>query len=149
MKRLSYLILSILMLAFSSCTHNDGDIGILFGTWKVTSVTINDRPMDSYSGGMFFAFQNDVVGVKNLIESYPNVPDWNYGRYYYADAEYNGVMCSHLVIDFTEIINFVPEGVPMDKGRNVVYVRESSSSSMVWEMRRNSSTYIFSLQKWN
>ena len=42
MKRaLHILIIMLSMAALSSCTHNNGDIGPYFGTWKMLSIEVD------------------------------------------------------------------------------------------------------------
>ncbi len=56
-------ILPLLMLAcfLVSCTHNNGDIGSLFGTWKLTAILIDGQLAEDYSGNCFWSFQNDII----------------------------------------------------------------------------------------
>jgi len=58
-------ILILLLLAFSSCTHNNGDIGIWFGTWHVESITTDGTPAN-VDGDYFFQFQNKVLRVSKV-----------------------------------------------------------------------------------
>ena len=53
MKTLRHTLIALLTLVgLSGCTHNDGDIGIWFGTWMVEDITGGaadfelDHPMD-------------------------------------------------------------------------------------------------------
>lgn len=87
-----------MLLTLASCTHNNGDIGPLFGQWKVTSIDIDEKPMEDYKGNLFFSFQNDVVLVYgtygqwiqtgNSIDfifsmepiGYPNIPGFKFGH---------------------------------------------------------------------
>lgn len=42
MKTLSRIILIITaLISLNACTHNNGDIGHLFGTWRLNTITIN------------------------------------------------------------------------------------------------------------
>lgn len=58
---MKYINILLLILLFSSCTKNDGDIGDLFGKWIVTKYesTLNDGDMTN----MFFSFQSSVISV--------------------------------------------------------------------------------------
>ncbi len=67
MKRISYIIITLLALvSFASCTHNNGDIGPYFGTWKVTEITINSVPESDYQGNLFWSFQTTVIGMTTV-----------------------------------------------------------------------------------
>lgn len=52
-------------LMLSSCTHNNGDIGIWFGTWHVEKITHadSDEPVASYHGTHFMQFQSSVIRI--------------------------------------------------------------------------------------
>lgn len=63
----SLLIAAIAFLA-GGCTRNNGDIGPIFGKWKVESIEtegIGDAP--EYEGNIFLAFQNSVVMVQTVL----------------------------------------------------------------------------------
>lgn len=67
MKTIRYIIFSILaIMGISSCTHNNGDIGSWFGTWKVTEITINGTPDADYEGNLFWSFQTSVIGMTTV-----------------------------------------------------------------------------------
>lgn len=61
MKTLRLLILPMLILAglLQGCTHNNGDIGPLFGNWKLTEAS--GLPQGAAPKGIFWAFQSSVV----------------------------------------------------------------------------------------
>lgn len=56
------------MVAMSSCTHNNGDIGPYFGTWKMLSVEIDGEVDAGYAGNVFWKFQNQVVCMVRVNE---------------------------------------------------------------------------------
>ena len=53
--------MTLLAAATLSCTHNNGDIGVWFGLWKVTSVEVDGSADRKYKGNMYFSFQNTPV----------------------------------------------------------------------------------------
>ena len=71
MKRTSRTIVlaCCLATAFSlilpACTHNNGDIGVWFGTWHVNAIThaASGEPVATYRGAHFMQFQNNVIRV--------------------------------------------------------------------------------------
>ena len=71
MKRTShihrYLVCLVIMLPFifGACTHNNGDIGIWFGTWHVEKITYvaSGEPVASYHGTHFMQFQSSVIRI--------------------------------------------------------------------------------------
>lgn len=67
MNRLFYIVISLIIAAcFQACTHNNGDIGPFFGTWKVTEITIDSHSDESYKGNMFWAFQTSVINMRTV-----------------------------------------------------------------------------------
>ena len=69
MKIVRNLVLLILgALSVSSCTHNNGDIGDLFGIWVLKSVSIDglDIKFISDDQNVTWAFQNNIVSVTLL-----------------------------------------------------------------------------------
>ncbi len=63
----SLLIVAIALIT-TGCTRNDGDIGPIFGKWKIESIEavgVSDIP--EYEGNIFLAFQNSVVMVQTVL----------------------------------------------------------------------------------
>ena len=59
-------VVAVVMLG--SCTHNNGDIGDWFGTWRVTSIEVDNQPVENYGGGLFWMFQNDLICLSYTTE---------------------------------------------------------------------------------
>lgn len=79
MKKLQYLLLTILAtLTFVSCTHNDGDIGIWFGTWQVENITCDDgtQPSIKLDGTLFFQFQSDIATIRQVTTMHDELVDY-------------------------------------------------------------------------
>lgn len=57
---LTILQLSIILIA-TGCTHNNGDIGPLFGKWKLSEIAIDNKAYTEYSGNIFWSFQSSVI----------------------------------------------------------------------------------------
>lgn len=67
MKLLRLALLAFLLLPFGSCTHNDGDIGMLFGSWHLTEMTVDGERVADYDGDVFWMFQNSVVCMRQVL----------------------------------------------------------------------------------
>lgn len=95
----------LLFLAFSgfACTRNNGDIGYLFGTWKLTEIKIDGDIDQSYNGNIFFAFQNNAVAINQ--QNAPHDDYWAYGVYSHdGDAmsfTYNSIYTTPSILQFT------------------------------------------------
>lgn len=65
-------LLASLWLILAGCTHNDGDIGPLFGSWSLRAIDIDGKPdPDFVEDATFFAFQSDVIEV-SFIDMHHN-----------------------------------------------------------------------------
>lgn len=59
-------LLGLLLTLLPGCTHNNGDIGPLFGRWKVESIESSDMELPPYGGNMFWSFQNTTVCMQTM-----------------------------------------------------------------------------------
>lgn len=64
------------MAVVASCTHNNGDIGDWFGTWKLREITINSTPDATYAGNMFWKFQSATIQIVELDEYHGRADSW-------------------------------------------------------------------------
>ncbi len=64
--RYTLLIILLIVITTLSCTHNNGDIGELFGSWYLESIEIDGVDSSSYEGDIFFAFQNSVTTMTQV-----------------------------------------------------------------------------------
>lgn len=66
MKNIALNILLLLpLLSFcSGCTHNNGDIGPLFGSWVLDEMTVDGKVQDLGDDNTFIQFQGKVVMTK-------------------------------------------------------------------------------------
>ncbi len=102
MKKLSHLILIIaLCISFNACTHNNGYIGDLFGTWKLQSITIDGENDSTYQNNVFWKFQASVMCmIRANDETHNRNEGW--GSWEYANDE------TQLIINFTHTDNGNP-----------------------------------------
>lgn len=66
MTRFAYLI--IISLLCLGCTHNNGDIGPLFGTWVLDGMTVDGDKQDIGPDDTFMQFQGKIVMTKLIDE---------------------------------------------------------------------------------
>lgn len=129
----------------SACTHNNGDIGDLFGTWHAESITVDGTPLAQYNDSMFWKFQNDLVCI--------NIP-YGYHEAHKSWARYirQGDV---LTIDFGYTAdadvqdggynNFTPPSVTnLVNGANEMHIVTLTSRSMVLTL--GDYTYTFTKQ---
>jgi hypothetical protein len=55
--------IALILLALPSCTHNNGDIGNFFGSWKLVSIQSSDLQPVEYQGDIFWDFQNSTISM--------------------------------------------------------------------------------------
>lgn len=80
MKRIHIIIIALVGLLAAACTHNNGDIGPLFGKWKVTAIEADGFQAPEYSGNVFLNFQSHTVEVSEIVpdhESYDAYGTWS------------------------------------------------------------------------
>lgn len=94
---LTALLLSVLS---ASYTHNNGDIGKIFGKWKLTYIEATDTEKPETGGTMFWSFQSSTVFVQINDGSHDEIG--SYGNFRLADET--------LFLDFadTDYPNLIP-----------------------------------------
>lgn len=55
-----------LALALAGCTHNNGDIGDLFGTWKLEKMMIDGDIDTDYDGDIVWKFQSSIIEMQQV-----------------------------------------------------------------------------------
>lgn len=63
--KLKLLLISLLTI-LPGCTTNNGDIGPLFGQWKLTEILIDGEPEPGYNGDIFWQFQSHVISMRRI-----------------------------------------------------------------------------------
>ncbi len=69
-----------LALAATACTHNNGDIGELFGTWQITGCRIADMDM-RLPGNEYISFQGTVINFRHVDEVNKTFTDHAWGNW--------------------------------------------------------------------
>lgn len=65
------IIIAVCTLLLSACTQNNGDIGPLFGFWRLTELTSNGEPVEGFtSGDEVWSFQNNIIFILSLGEAH-------------------------------------------------------------------------------
>lgn len=102
MKTLSRIIaLIILTFSFNACTHNNGNIGELFGTWKLQSISIDGETDTSYICNVLWKFQSSVMCmVRANDDTHNKFESW--GTWSYANDD------TQLELNFTHTDNDNP-----------------------------------------
>ncbi len=85
MKNIIVLFILWMTILLPACTHNDGDIGPLFGQWKLVSIEKSGQK-DTYDN-LFLSFQSSVLEFKTV--TYPHSYLCSYGEYEHIDNYLN------------------------------------------------------------
>ena len=97
-----FIVLLIIALTFNACTHNNGDIGELFGTWKLQSITIEGEIDSSYDNNVLWKFQSSIMSMIRANDSTHNrLETW--GTWSYANDD------TQLELNFTHTDNDNPK----------------------------------------
>ena len=72
-----YIIFIIALISLTGCLHNDGDIGPLFGRWKLKSYTVDNQTVSCDS--VFISFQGNVTDIRKVLPEFQFIQ--NYGLY--------------------------------------------------------------------
>lgn len=100
MKRITY-ILFILAAVLASACQNNGNIGDLFGSWRVDSYTIDGQLQEGMPTQTVFSFQSSVISVVLLTDEYGGTYK-RFGTWSETDSEF--------VFDFTHHDNANAQG---------------------------------------
>ncbi len=75
MKPFSIFVI-LLTSILAGCTHNDGDIGPLFGSWQLESIEVDGTVDSSYPGNVFWGFQSSIIRMAVVNEHHEHVDYW-------------------------------------------------------------------------
>ena len=65
MKKLIYIALTIITVTLTSCMQNGGNIGYLYGQWRLEEVKHDN--VTTACDTVFFSFQSDVFQIRKII----------------------------------------------------------------------------------
>lgn len=139
-KILYTIFVAVIAVLLSGCTRNNGDIGELFGQWKVTSITADGKDVYDCNGVMYFKFQSSVYCQK-IVNEVTHWDDCVYAKWKY---EGNGIL-----IDFTGT-GYKPFSCSgMGEGQNYIEIESQSDDSMTMSyISLEEVKYIYTLKKW-
>lgn len=79
MKTIRIFLISLVAILATGCTHNNGDIGFLFGQWIMTDITADGiRPADIVPTDWNWRFQNGILEVSHVDQvSHESADYWS------------------------------------------------------------------------
>lgn len=112
------LIIAAAVIITISCTRNDGNIGSLFGAWRLESVTI-DGVSTNIPAPQTWAFQNDIICISvadDMHTATPHYGTWQHDpgktltlRFDHSDATSDASATGRY--DFPSGIGIPPHGI--------------------------------------
>lgn len=148
-KKISISILCIsLMIFFSACTRNNGDIGPLFGNWRVETLSADGEDMPLYEGDVLlytWSFQSHIIVINSILPH--DDADAVRGTWSITDKE--------LLLDFdhTDIdgsLNYTPPpALHLDGGavNRLAILKYTSSELMLERSGVDGIKYVYHLKK--
>ncbi|MBD5351691.1 MAG: lipocalin family protein [Bacteroides sp.] len=146
MRRFILLIVAALaLMAATSCSHNNGNIGFWFGTWQCDEIAIDGVKMDGYERNMFFKFQTSVC---DIVTTYPHEEY----RQHFADFKKQGDNTIILDFSYTADGDFAYDFNPpvesmLKKGENILHYHKKGSKNVILTFENEGKTITYSLKK--
>ena len=128
------------------CTHNDGDIGGYFGTWKLEEITVDGEEMAEYGKDMFWQFQSSVFCMRVVLENHNQENRWGT---WYEDSGSLYVDFSHSE-DGDNSVKYQPfPETHFETGLNRLEIMNFSKRRMTLEFVGSDGViYRYKLKKW-
>lgn len=147
MKILRFLLISLVAFFATGCTHNNGDIGPLFGQWIMTDITADgSHPADVVATNWNWRFQSGVLLISEAnYLSHEHSEYWAswsrdeqllYVNFKNTDDVVGGDYAYPSVIGFTQPTAYT-----------LAIEHESSSSMTLRMVNTEGVTYVYTLKK--
>lgn len=147
MKHFLYILLALTLAgAVASCTYNNGDIGIWFGTWSIDTLKVDGNVTHLATAGdtavnYFMQFQSSVFRL-SIVGPYHDA-DENFGTW--QEGEQPGTMRAWFPdSNYTYILHRVP-GMELDNHFTVV--RHNNRRLVLTKTAANGHTYTYCISK--
>ena len=114
---LQRIVIIIIVGLFASCCRNGGDIGFLWGTWKLESIEINGERDLQYQQNCFWKFQQNVICIEAVNDESHERTD-HFGTWELID---NG---SKLVLYFNHKDDGTPESTGVYSPPSDIYINQ-------------------------
>lgn len=141
MTRILYAL--FIILTFSGCTTNNGDIGNWFGTWQLDSITIDGNPDTEYTGDQVWMFQSKVFCMRSIGTMHSVTSCWGTWS---ADGTMLTIDLSHSETDEDKIGDYTPfPSSHLSRGINHLTIERMTSHSLVLSATTSSASYTYRL----
>lgn len=151
MKRNTLYILAVLLAVILPSCQDNGNIGPLYGVWRLDSYTVDGQSChDMYIDNTTFAFQGDIVEVISQYDDYMSAY-MTYGTWAWRDED--TLMFNFMHHDDSEIYQSqynAPAWIGFTSGEIMemqVSVRSGSRMTLTWQ--HDGKSYVYRLKKMN
>lgn len=132
----------ICWLLTTSCTHNNGNIGPLFGKWKLESVeggTDQNRPLAGHT--MFWSFQAAVINITSVNET----GHWSDDRYGMFREDDNTLFLTFPDTTLNE--GEPPLGLPRECEMQILRI-DGKRLTLCWHATPDDAGVVYNFRKW-
>ncbi len=120
------LIVLFVGIALSSCTQNDGYIGLLFGKWQLIEIW-EDETMTQHDN-LYYNFQTSVIMVQVVYRDGIE----NAAGLYYGNYERDGDELRFKIVEPSSDNSDIPSVLRLKKGEeNMFHIEKLTSSKMI------------------
>lgn len=150
MKNILLILLPLLAMLSTGCTHNDGDIGPWFGTWQLEEITADGDVETAYNHDIFWQFQNTVFCMRKVTALHDNLPRWGTWKetgdnvlqlnFTHHDSEYEA--------GSTKYSPFPETHIPVNTVTDLNILEMSRSRLVLQYHADDGSVYTYYLKKW-
>ncbi len=133
-----------------SCTRNNGDIGSKFGSWKLTSLTVDGVPAAGYEGNIFWGFQNNTLTFTTITIT-EGIPGDNlvFVNWHESDGY---IVLNTLLSDGQGTFRYTPPAVLLlpaqTDGIRLKIISETSSKMRLEYVTEQGERVLYNLEKW-
>lgn len=127
-------------MALTSCTHNNGDIGPLYGQWKLVGIDALGVDLPPYDGDVFWCFQDSAIQLLARTDSHEF--EQRYGNWLLTDND------SQLILTFPDFRWPPLQSIGLQE-TTVLNVITLTSRDAVFELSDGQGmSIIYTLRKW-
>lgn len=145
-----WIVVAFVAVLLGGCTHNNGDIGPFFGTWKLSSITVDGVPDPDYGDNVVWKFQANVVAmvrINNRHETNESIGTWiDLGR---QEIQMDFIYCDDVFPEGSDRYSPLAEThLPKGSFRLAVMALSSGDMKLRYSDPENGIIYEYALKKW-
>lgn len=132
------ILLIFVLLIIGGCTHNNGDIGPLFGKWKLIDIQIDNISDETYEDNIYWSFQSSTFSMIQVYDHHKTVT--TYGSWQQTDQT--------LTLTFPDT-NFQPiHKLYLDVSNEMKIIELSGKTMLLTQQSIDGREIKYQLTKW-